>query len=292
MYNEPMKFDLVFSNPPYNKNVDIKILNEIIDVADEFIVIHPSIWILDNKRSYKLYNDFRDKINSHLHSVELFNANKIFDIRLNCPIAISHFDMNFNGDATVTLFDEVYSSKSIYDITKFGSKWFEFVKDFSNKIETYCNMHTSISDHCINVQNIQNGTSVLENEYYCQSADIIGTPSSENKSLGTGCFYTIMLKNPTNNIGIRKNTIKNSFKFGSDLERQNFINYCLTDFARFCLSLTKNNTHADSGELELVPWLDFTEEWDDEKLFKKFEVSQELQDYIREFLPDFHGIRN
>ena len=33
------------------------------------------------------------------------------------------------------------------------------------------------------------------------------------------------------------------------------------------------------------------EEWDDDKLFKKFDVSQELQDYIREFLPDYYGIR-
>ena len=33
------------------------------------------------------------------------------------------------------------------------------------------------------------------------------------------------------------------------------------------------------------------EEWDDDKLFAKFDVSQELQDYIRDFLPDFHGIR-
>ena len=30
-----MKFDLVFSNPPYNKNIDIKILNEIFDIADD-----------------------------------------------------------------------------------------------------------------------------------------------------------------------------------------------------------------------------------------------------------------
>ena len=43
--------------------------------------------------------------------------------------------------------------------------------------------------------------------------------------------------------------------------------------------------------MDLIPWLDFTEEWDDDKLFKKFDISQELQDYIRDFLPDFHGIR-
>ena len=50
-----MKFDLVFSNPPYNSNIDIKILNEIIDVADEFVIVHPSTWLIDIKnRNTKL----------------------------------------------------------------------------------------------------------------------------------------------------------------------------------------------------------------------------------------------
>jgi hypothetical protein len=57
------------------------------------------------------------------------------------------------------------------------------------------------------------------------------------------------------------------------------------------LSLYKNGQHLENGEMSLIPYLDFTQEWNDEKLFKKFNVSQELQDYIREFLPDFHGIR-
>ena len=48
-----MKFDLVFSNPPYNKNIDIKILNEIIDIADEFVVVHPSTWLIDLKEKKK-----------------------------------------------------------------------------------------------------------------------------------------------------------------------------------------------------------------------------------------------
>jgi L-lactate utilization protein LutB len=55
--------------------------------------------------------------------------------------------------------------------------------------------------------------------------------------------------------------------------------------------LLKNKSDLHRGELEIVPWLDFTEEWDDNKLFAKFDVSQELQDYIKDFLPDFHEIR-
>ena len=79
--------------------------------------------------------------------------------------------------------------------------------------------------------------------------------------------------------------------FNTEQERENCINYLKTDFARFCLSIYKIRKDYDAGELELIPWLDFTEEWDDDKLFAKFDVSQELQDYIRDFLPDYYGIR-
>jgi hypothetical protein len=64
-----------------------------------------------------------------------------------------------------------------------------------------------------------------------------------------------------------------------------------TDFSRFCLAIYKTNSQLARGELALIPWLDFTASWDDEKLFEKFDVSQELQDYIRDFLPDYYGIR-
>ncbi len=98
-------------------------------------------------------------------------------------------------------------------------------------------------------------------------------------------------KKKESNYGIRKKDIKTTFAFNTEQEMQNFIQYLQTDFARFCLTFFKNSQNLHRGELEIVPWLDFTEEWDDEKLFDKFDVSQELQDYIREFLPDFHGIR-
>lgn len=54
------KFDLCFSNPPYNhidkerkindRNTDLKILNVIHNYVKEIIVVHPSTWLLDKKK--------------------------------------------------------------------------------------------------------------------------------------------------------------------------------------------------------------------------------------------------
>jgi len=82
------------------------------------------------------------------------------------------------------------------------------------------------------------------------------------------------------------------FEFNNKNEVLNFIEYLKSDFARFCLSIYKNNGHMRSGGVcRLIPWLDFSQSWDDEKLFKHFEIDQETQNYIRKFLPDYYGIR-
>ena len=41
------KFDIVFSNPPYNDNLDLKILEKVFPIAKNIVFIHPSIFILD-----------------------------------------------------------------------------------------------------------------------------------------------------------------------------------------------------------------------------------------------------
>jgi site-specific DNA-methyltransferase (adenine-specific) len=106
----------------------------------------------------------------------------------------------------------------------------------------------------------------------------------------------MIMKDSERNKGLRLETKRKDdarliFSFNTEQEQDNFLNYLKTDFARFCLSMYKVHSNQRAGALNLIPWLDFTEEWDDDKLFAKFDVSQELQDYIRDFLPDYYGIR-
>ena len=55
--------------------------------------------------------------------------------------------------------------------------------------------------------------------------------------------------------------------------------------------INKLNKHIDSGELELIPWLNFKIPYDDEKLYRLFNIPVETQNYIRNFLPDYYKIR-
>jgi len=281
-----MKFDVVFSNPPYTNNVDIKILSELVGISEEIIAIHPSTWLIDCKYGTKFTVDFRNQIKDSLKSVEMFNGNPVFNIGLYVPTVITHINSKHIGNIDISFFNENYNVSNIFDISKYGEKWITLVKPFFDSIKT----HESINDAKINAENPPT------DKFFVQMARIRGhvnlSAKSDSSKIAQDDFYTMVMKSSNDNKGIRKtNQNPPTFAFDTEQEQNNFIAYLKTDFARFCLSIYKNGVSLVGGELGLIPWLDFTEEWDDDKLFVKFNVSQDLQDYIREFLPDYYGIR-
>lgn len=60
----------------------------------------------------------------------------------------------------------------------------------------------------------------------------------------------------------------------------NLANYLRTKFARFLLSLSKISQHGTSKTYRFVPVVDFSEEWTDEKLYAKYNLTQEEIDLI------------
>ena len=78
------------------------------------------------------------------------------------------------------------------------------------------------------------------------------------------------------------------YGFSSEAERNNFLSYCKTKVVRFLLSLIKINGALARGELKVIPWLDFTQEWNDKKLCEEFNIDEELWLYIDKFIPDYY----
>jgi hypothetical protein len=284
-----MKFDLVLSNPPY-ENEDIKILTELVNFSREIIVVHPSTWILDKKGKQTIFNKFLPLVHEKIKSLEFFNANPVFGIDQFVPDVISHFDMNGSKECSVNWFNQIkYISKNNKDISVFEEKWITLVSSFYLKMKNYTESNSSIWDNKLPKKHIQDSS-----KFYVQLAQIRGNviKNSKGDKLVEDDFYTIIMPSSNKNKGIRLNIETTpSYAFNTEIEQNNFIEFLKTDFARFCLAIYKTNSQLARGELALIPWLDFTASWDDEKLFEKFDVSQELQDYIRDFLPDYYGIR-
>lgn len=63
--------------------------------------------------------------------------------------------------------------------------------------------------------------------------------------------------------------------FDTEAEAINYYNYLRTRFVRFLLSLIAVSQHITRASFDFVPVQDFTEEWTDEKLYKKYELTED-----------------
>lgn len=72
--------------------------------------------------------------------------------------------------------------------------------------------------------------------------------------------------------------------FKSEKEAKNVISYIKTRFFRFLVLLIKNTQDAPKRVYQFVPLQDFNESWTDEKLYKKYGLTQEEIDFIESMI--------
>lgn len=68
--------------------------------------------------------------------------------------------------------------------------------------------------------------------------------------------------------------------FDTEREAQNLISYIRTKLFRFLVSLKKVTQHTSKKEYALVPLQDFSQQWSDELLYKKYGLSDSEIAYI------------
>ena len=283
-------------NPPYKNGLDLSFLERSIekDKVKRLVFLEPAIFLFDKKGNPR-YNKIKRLLDGKVRLVKIIDGNKKFDeVEGFTPLAILSYDSNYNGKCQVDCFGDKYET-DVWGITMlFGENWEPIVKPFMNKMTTVCKKGNDVWSH--------NKTKISNNKHYCQLAVIRGNVNTiyeeqeNNSKMVRDDFFTMLMKDTNKNKGIRQPNLTKPgnpipvFEFGAEVERDNFIDYLKTNFARFCLALLKNNGNLSVGEMSLIPWLDFTQKWNDEKLFLHFGIDEKTQKYISEFLPDFHGI--
>ena len=84
------KFDLVVSNPPYNKDLHLQIIDELTKIANKVVCVHPANWFIDQLIDFKgktKYGKYKKEIEPHIEKVQRIltheEAAKIFNIESN-----------------------------------------------------------------------------------------------------------------------------------------------------------------------------------------------------------------
>ena len=260
------KFDIVFSNPPYNKGIDLQILREVLPMTKELIAVHPSTWLINQKSNAKNFNSFKESVKTSLDTTILFYGNIIFDINLFNPITISYFN-NTKKNNEIKVIDRTtnnceYVAKSINDITVFSDKFETIVKQVKSRIESWINKNSSIENKRISKE--------AANQFTCKVTGIRGHAMQDD-------FNSFIMLNSENNKwrnykgNLSRPWIDSKlllWKFDNEDQLDNYICYLKSKFARFCLALLKMNQEVAIGASKLVPYLDYSKHWNDKELCK------------------------
>ena len=276
------KFDVVIGNPPFNQMIDMDFLCKSHEISDIVLYVHPSTWLLDEKGKQRKFTNTKEKVGKDLISIELFNGNKLFGIALFVPCVVTYFNKNEKHDS-IKCFDRINNKeidyKDIYQINKFSDV--DIYLDLKKKIYKVSSVDNIDMHKIFNISTKRNNKSgKVEKythlntigEYYINIAQIRGNVNlRSDKSMIQDDFYTIVSRDNKVERQIDNHMF---FKFVTELEANNFLNYLKTNFVRFCLSIYKNNSQLECGEMEMIPYLDFTKEWNDESLSILFNLTE------------------
>ena len=306
------KFDIVFSNPPYNNGLDLKILSNIKNTFKKAVIVHPAVWILENKCT-SFFGKFKEEFKNNIERVVIFRGSDIFGVPFMSSLDICVFNTE-KLDSKIEVDDQVVNCKYVasthMDITKFGDMWFKLnIKEFAKKFDPEKSIlrhvyfdrdHLENLTYPIKLSMLRSGNPHFNDGYYDEKLGYYVL----NK---TNHFFTCIAKGDPEKYHFNcdwtsPNNQKLLFNFKSSNERLNFYNYCKTKFFRFLFSFYKEGANCHNGSItgmkpdskldsypmKLIPWLDFTQEWNDAKLCKEFGISEELWNYIDKFIPDYY----
>ena len=268
------KFDVVVGNPPYKRKMNLKFLNKSMEIADCSIFVHPSSWLIDEKNSNKDFRDTRELYRNFLDKVILFNGNPIFNIGLYIPCAITLISKN-KRDNNIEVFDKI-NNKNITYIN------IDDINKYSNTIE-YSGIISKIknTDKISSLYNKKNGTFFVNMSRIRGHVFEMGNTNEMYKN----DFYTTIVKDES---VVEVKTKSVFFSFDSYEKANNFLKYLKTNFSRFCLSICKNSSDLNKIDFSMIPNLDFTKEWSDEKLYKEFNLTEEEIKFIEKNIPKYY----
>ena len=245
-------------NPPYCRNLHLKILNEAIRHSDDVVNLSPIRWLRDPIAEYKRNSSFKKfkEIRERIKSIEIipaFEAQREFSIEIFSDIGIYQLDKD-GGFDTHSFWKLVRTPAQNMMLTKLIS--------LNDTIAHHCekNKRDGIRVPMTNIGGNRGYRNVYKELAYVIDGCKDGKDWTKCKNMG----------------GYEKpegGPLPLSIKFNTITEAKNFYDSFFTKFYTWLCNITKMNQNLHP---ELLPWLgDYTHPWTDDDLYKYFNLTDD-----------------
>lgn len=255
-----MHFDVAIQNPPYDRNLHLKILAEVLKHADKVINISPIRWLQDPFAPYSTRSDyckFEDAVSKKIESLDIVPAKHASEI--------------FNASFTMNLGIYVCSEQGGYNyrhddplITKIVQKtmennWLPF-----NQKKFYQDGCVQMKPYVLNVAAIRTNEAGQD------------TPRIVCKEYANQCSTQLMASSSVFNGGSGLNAVH--FEFDTEDERKNFWACYNHQFMLWTYTYWKMDANIRSTN---VPYFsDYTHPWDYADFFAWFDLTEAEQERV------------
>lgn len=314
-----MKFDVIVGNPPYQMSdgsgkgagatpIYDKFVNQAIRLNPRYItMIIPSRWFSGGRGLDK----FREKMLKDKRFVEIhdfMNAADCFPgVEIKGGVNYFLWSSSYRGKCKIITYENgIKESESLRDLDEFNflvryNQAISMIKKVQSKnLHSFMNIVMSAkpfgfrtfftgekqqTPNSIKIF-VNGGVAYVKRNKVVINADLIdkhkvlvpyafgsGDPKTDKikpiySPPGTCCSETYLVIGP----------------FDNKKECENVMNFLNTKFFHFFITLKKNTQHATKNAYELVPQMNFSKNWTDDKIFSYFNFENSEIDFIRKII--------
>ena len=265
-------FDCIIMNPPYERNLHLKILSEAIthlrDDNSKCVNLSPVRWCTDPHAQYKKRSDFYKFENSILKKLESLD---IIDYKKSSEQFGIYLYVNLGIYVTVNDTVNKVDYKNLWknSYTDFEIKLFN--KIHNHPIHLFDKIEINKKDGIrVPIARIAGNRGTLP---IYKDLDYVIDGKRDGK-VWTKC------KDDGGYIKDENSSLPNSIRFNSIIEAENFYNSCRTDFYKYIANrfITDQNI-----PIRFLPYMnDYTRPWTNEDFYEFFNITDEEQKVIEE----------
>lgn len=258
------KFDAVIMNPPYDRNLHLKILEAIIPHAEKVVNISPVRWLQDPFAPYSIRSDyckFEDSISKKIESLEVIpakGASKLFDASFTMNLGIytcGQGGYNYRHNDSLV-------NKIIEKTLESNWKAFSWQDFYAGNIP--------VKNYKLNIAPIHSKDAKFP--IMCQTYEKqIEVQPAKKRTDGNG--------------GMGQNG--GHFEFDSDVERRNFYDCYNHPFMIWWVKQWKEDVHVMGYK---IPYFgDYTHPWDYADFFTWFNLTEEEQERVKQEIAEMQA---